>query len=72
MLEYGVSFMICGITASVAVPHPAVTAKHVVHKLSFASRFIYLTQYAAPHRSMDVGGAPLLSLKYESWLLMSI
>jgi len=34
--------------------------------------YIFLTQYAAPHRSMDVGGAPSLSLKCESWLLMPI
>ena len=47
-------------------------ANHVVHKLSFASCFTYLTQYAAPYRSMDVGGAPSLSLKCESWLLMPI
>jgi hypothetical protein len=33
---------------------------------------IYLTRCAAPHRSMDVGGAPSLSLKCESWLLMPI
>ena len=64
-----VSVLICAVTASAAVPHPAATANNVVHKLSFASRF---TQYAAPHRSMDVGGAPSLSLKYESWLLMLI
>ena len=57
---------------SVAMPHPAATANHVVHKLSFASCFTYLTQYATPHRSIDVGGAPSLSLKYESWLLMPI
>ena len=74
-----VSVLICAVTASAAVPHysaevprPAATANHVVHKLSFASRFTYLTQYAAPHRSMDVGRAPLLSLKYESWLLKLI
>ena len=34
--------------------------------------FIYLSQCAAPHRSMNVGGAPSLSLKCESWLLMPI
>ena len=34
--------------------------------------FIYLSQCVAPHRSMDVGGAPSLLLKYESWLLMPI
>ena len=67
-----VSVLICAVTASAAVPHPAATSNHVVHKLSFASRFTYLTQYVAPHRSMDVGGAPSLSLKYESWLLMPI
>ena len=55
-----VSVLICAVIASVAmphsgaaVPHPAVTAKHV-HKLSFASHFTYLTQYIVPHRSMDV------------------
>ena len=71
--------LICAVTASAvlphsgaAVPHPAATANHVVHKLSFASCFTYLTQYAAPHRSMDVGGAPSLLLKYEFWLLMLI
>ena len=53
-----------------AVLQLAITAKHVVHKLSYVSRFSYLTQYAAPHRSMDVGGASSLSLKCESWLLM--
>ena len=67
-----VSVLICVVTVSATVPHPAVTAKHVVHKLSFASCFTYLTQYAAPHRSMDVGGAPSLSLKCESWLLVPI
>ena len=67
-----VPILICAVIASAAVPHPAVIAKHVVHKLSFASRFTYLTQYAAPHRSMDVGGALSLSLKCESWLLMPI
>ena len=65
-----VSVLICVVTASAAVPHPAAIANHVVHKLSFASHFMYLTQYAAPHKSIDVGGAPLFSLKYESWLLM--
>ena len=40
-----------------AVSHLVATANHIVHKLSFASRFTYLTQYATPHRSMDVGGA---------------
>ena len=45
-----VSVLICAITASAGVPHLAVTAKYVVHKLSFASRFTYLTQYATPHR----------------------
>ena len=71
--------LICAVTASAAVPHsgaavphPATTANHVVHKLSFASCFTYLTQYEAPHRSMDVGGAPSLSLKCESWLVMPI
>ena len=74
-----VSVLIYAITASaavlhfgVAVPHPAATANHVVHKLSFASYFTYLTQYTASHRSIDVGGAPSLSLKCESWLLMPI
>ena len=74
-----VSVLICVVTVSVAVPHSgaavphlAAIVKHVVHKLSFASCFTYLTQYAASHRSMDVGGAPSLSLKYESWLLMPI
>ena len=74
-----VSVLICVVKASSAVPHSGVVvphlaaiANHVVHKLSFASCFIYLTQYAAPHRSMDVGGAPSLSLKCESWLLMPI
>ena len=55
-----------------AVPHLAVTGKLVVCELSFASRFIYMTQYATPYRSMDVRGAPSLSLKCESWLLMPI
>ena len=71
--------MICVVTASAAVPHsgaavphPAAIANHVVHKLSFASCFTYMTQYAAPHRSMDVEGALSLSLKCESWLLMPI
>ena len=70
---------VCSVTASATVPHsgavvlhPAATANHVVHKLSFASCFTYLTQYAAPHRSMDVGGAPSLWLKCESWPLMPI
>ena len=74
-----VSVLIYAITASAVVPHSSVavpylatTANHVVHKLSFASRFTYLTQYAASHKSMDVGGAPSLLLKYESWLLMPI
>ena len=74
-----VSVLICAVTASAAVPHssvtvlhPAAIANHVVHKMSLASRFTYLTQYAAPHRSMDVGGASSLSLKCESWLLMPI
>ena len=74
-----VSVLICAVTASAtvphsgaAVPHPAVIAKYVVHKLSFISCSTYLTQYAAPHRIMDVGGAPSLSLKYESWLLIPI
>ena len=73
--------MLCGICSdlccyskccSAVVPHPAATANHVVHKLSFVSRFTYLSQYVAPHRSMDVEGAPSLSLKYESWLLIPI
>ena len=74
-----VSVLIYAVTASTsspqsgaAVPHPTATANYVVHKLSFASYFIYLLQYAAPHKSMDVGGASSLSLKYESWLLMLI
>ena len=74
-----VSVLICAVTASVAVPHsgaavphPAAATNHVVHKLSFASCFIYLTQYEAPHKSMDVGGARSLSLKCESWLLRLI
>ena len=67
-----VSVLIYAVIASVDVPHLAATANYVVHKLSFASCFTYLTQYAAPHRSMDVGGAPSLSLKCESWLLMPI
>ena len=74
-----VSVLICAVIASAAVPysgaavpHPAAIANHVVHKLLFASYFTYLTQYGAPHRSMDIGGAPSLSLKYESWLLMLI
>ena len=58
-----VSVLICVVVASAAVLHPAATTNHIVHKLSFASHFTYLTQYAAPHRSMDVGGAPSLSLK---------
>ena len=33
-----VPVLIYAITASVAVPHPAVTAKLVAHELSFASR----------------------------------
>ena len=64
-----VSVLICAVTASATVPHPAATANHVVHKLSLALRF---TQYAAPHSSKDVGGAPSLLLKCESWLLMPI
>ena len=67
-----VSVLICAVTASAAVPHPATIANHVVHKLLFASHFTYLTQYAAPHRTMDVAGVPSLSLKCESWLLMPI
>ena len=74
-----VSVLICAVIASAAVlhsgaavPHPAATANHVVYKLSFASCFTYLTQYAVPHRSMDVGGSLSLSLKCESWLLMPI
>jgi len=66
---YVVSVLIGAVTASAAKPHPAATANHVMHKLSFASHF---TQYTAPNRSMDVGGAPSLSLKCESWLLMPI
>ena len=74
-----VSVLIYAVTASTsspqsgaAVPHPTATANYVVHKLSFASHFTYLTNYEAPHRSMDVGGAPSLSLKCESWLLKPI
>ena len=55
---------------SAAVSHLAAITNYVVHKLLFASCFTYLTQYVAPHRSMDVGRAPSLSLKCESWLLM--
>ena len=67
-----VSVLICVVTASAAASHSAATVNQFVHKLSFASHFTYLTQYAAPHRSIDVGGAPSLSLKYEFWLLMPI
>ena len=74
-----VSVLIYAITASAAVPHsgaamphPTAIANHVMHKLSFASHFTYLTQYVAPHRSMDVGGALSLSQKCESWLFMPI
>ena len=74
-----VSVLICAVTASATVlnsgavvPHPAAIANHVVHKLSFASRFTYLTHYVASHGSMDVGGAPSFLLKCESWLLMLI
>ena len=38
-----VSVLIYAVTASVAVPHPAATSNHVVHKLSFALPFTYLT-----------------------------
>ena len=74
MLLWGATYcvvyiLIYAVTTSAAV-HLAATANHVVHKLSFASRFIYLTQYAAPTRSMDVGGALSLSLKCESWFFM--
>ena len=72
VLIYAVTTNAAVLHSGVAVPHLATIANHVVHKLSFASHFTYLTQYAAPHRSMDVRGAPSLSLKYESWLLMPI
>ena len=63
VLIYVVTASAAVLHSGATVPHPATTANHVLHKLSFASCFTYLTQYAAPHRSMDVGGAPSLSLR---------
>ena len=55
----------------VAVPHLATAASTCVHDLSYASHIYFLTLCVAPHKGMNVGGAPIFTLlKCESWPLM--